>query len=307
MNAIAPDCSYYLILALENATMPNIHSLDDLKRYHGEASKFFAVELILLKEAVPMITDERLGKAATLLLSAGQTGAALLQLANQPDSFTRESTMLARSFMESLTNFCYVGICDDQEFRAFELHPVYKQFHLIGRPTIEDDLGYIAESMAIRKAKQEQLKQNPLVQEALAIFSETKDNLNWTKKTLEQRINALRKWGKFFDLFFTLNKYCYYSNASEALHGSLWGCLFSLGIFDPDFNPDSPELLSKKLYKDNAVILLHLGMLIHESFTLISFTHCIAEIYSHSYRNRGNALHLLSHILEKKKAELSGR
>jgi hypothetical protein len=60
------------------------HSLDDLKLHHSEATKFFASQLMLLKEAIPNISDERQGKVATLLISCTQTGAALLQLAHQP-------------------------------------------------------------------------------------------------------------------------------------------------------------------------------------------------------------------------------
>lgn len=104
--------------------MTTTHSLDNLKYYHNEAIQFFGSELMLLKEAVSKITDERLAKVATLLIGCGQTGAALLQLALQVDVHTREVAMLARSFMETITNFCYVGVCDEKEYRAFILHPI---------------------------------------------------------------------------------------------------------------------------------------------------------------------------------------
>jgi len=154
--------------------MPTTHSLDNLKRYHNEATQFFASELMLLKKAIPKITDDRLAKAAVLLISCGQTGAALLHLSNQTETFTTESVMLARSFMEKMTNFCYTGICDEKEYRAFILHPVYKHYHLVGNPKMEDDLDTLADNAAARRKKQEELKKIPVVQEALAIFSETK-------------------------------------------------------------------------------------------------------------------------------------
>lgn len=92
------------------------HSIEDLKHYHQEATKFFASELMMLKEAISKITDERQLKANLLLMSCTQTGAALLQLANQTDCFTTESIMLSRAFMEKITNFCYVSICDEKEY-----------------------------------------------------------------------------------------------------------------------------------------------------------------------------------------------
>jgi len=286
--------------------MTTIHSLENLKHYHNEAIQFFGSELMLLKEAIPEITNERLSKAAILLIRCGQTGEALLQLSTQVDTHTTNAAMLARSFMETITNFCYVGVCDEKEYRAFILHPIYKHYHNVGIPKMEDhlDLDRIEKSALefdiMRKEKQEKLKKVPIVREALTTFSETKKNLRWTKKNLEQRITTLEKWGKFMDCIFTLNKFEYYSDASEALHGSLYGCTYSVGAFDSEFGHTSEEELNKKLYKDNTCMLLHLGTLIHESLTLISYSDNIDEIYGHSYNNRTAALNLLFHVIGKK-------
>lgn len=279
--------------------MVSNHSLEDLKHFHDEATAFFGSELMLLKDVVPLITDDRIAKAAVLLLSCGQTGAALLQLANQTNAFTREAAMLARAFMETITNFCYVGVCKDEEYRAFILHPIYKHYHNIALSKMEDDSDSYLENAKLRKEKQEKLKKMPIVQEALQMFSETKLDMNWTKTKLYQRIEVLREWGKFFDVFFTISKIQYYSDASEALHGSLYGCTYNLGTFDPEFDYTQEDEFEKRLYKDSTCILLHLGMLIHESFTLISYSNDIEEIKGHSYRNRGQALNLLFHVLEK--------
>jgi hypothetical protein len=45
-------------------------------------------------------------------------------------------------------------------------------------------------------------------------------------------------------------------------------------------------------------MILYLGTLIHESLTLISYSNDISEIWEYSYKNRGLALNLLSHIQE---------
>lgn len=278
------------------------HSLEDLKRYHNEATNFFASELMMLKDVIPKITDERQLKASLLLISCTQTGAALLQLANQTDSFTTESIMLSRAFMEKITNFCYVSICDEKEFKAFILHPIYKHYHYIGSFKRDDEVDFdnLKEHEKVRKEKQQELKKSPIVEEALAFFSDKNPKLNWTKKTLNQRIEALEKWGKFFDVFFRLSKIEYYSDASEALHGSLYGCTYGIGFFDSEFDSRIENELEKKLYKDSTLNLLHLGILIHQVFTLINYSADINEIFQHSYNNQGMALNLKFHILEKK-------
>lgn len=276
------------------------YSLDDLKKYHIEAMKFFAAELMLLKEIVTNIEDDRLGKCSVLLISCGQTGAALLQMANQIDCFASEAVMLARAFMEKITNFCYAGVCDEDEFRAFVLHPIYKKYHSLGAAKMEDDLDLITENVISRKQKQQKFKEKSIVQEALNIFSEENPRLNWTKKTLNQRIEVIQEWGKLMDVFFTINKLEYYSDASEVLHGLLYGCTYNLGIFDDGFDRNIEGEMEKKIYKDNTCMLLHLGMLIHESLTLISYSNNIEKQWDYSYRNRGQALNLLFHVLERK-------
>lgn len=278
--------------------MPTIHSLENLKSYHLEAIRFFEAELMLLKEAVPKITDNRISKTATLLMSGGQTGVAFLQLASQVETFTSESVMLARAFMETITNFCYASICDEKEFRAFVLHPIYKYYFKVGSYSMEEANSYTnyEEYAEVIRRKRKELKQIPIVQEALAMFSETKPNLKWTKKSLNERVEALEKWENFFDIFFNLNRMQYYSDASELLHGSLYGCTYELGIFDTGFDSTNEEKLSKKLYKDSACMIIHLGTLIHESLTLIKYTNDISEIWEYSYKNRGYALNLLTHI-----------
>lgn len=280
--------------------MATTHSLENLKYYHQQATQFFASELMLLKEAVPKITDERLTKPAMLLFSAGQTGAALLQLANQTDTFADTSVMLARSFMEQLTNFCYVGICDEKEYQAFLLYPIYKQYHKAAFPKMEDDTAEFQENIKARAERQAKLKKIPIVQEALALFSETKGHMKWTKKTMSQRINALQSWGKMMDAFFTISNLEYYSDASEILHGSLYGSTYGIGSFKPGFDPTDHEELKKMTYKNSARMLLQMGMLVHEVFTLIQYTNDIKDIWDHSYRNRGQALNLLLFVIEKK-------
>lgn len=311
------------------------HSLDDLKNYHSEATKFFASQLMILKDVIPKISDERQGKAATLLISCTQTGAALLQLANQTDSFTTESIMLSRAFMEKITNFVYASICDVKEYRAFILHPIYKQYCIIGAIE-EDDVELDKNSKfekdkflrkdKARKEKQAIFRELPIVLEALEIFSlkrrgmnkkvkkewinktidqrieeiEKWSNLPWTDKSMDKRIEVIEKWGKCLDVFFKLSKLQYYSDASEALHGSLYGCTYGVGSFDPQFESTKKDELEKKLYKDSACNLISLGCLIHESFTVIKYNNDIEELWGHSYNNRGMALNLHFHILERK-------
>lgn len=280
--------------------MPISHSLEHLNHLHQQSTRFFEAQLSMIHAVIPKITDDRLAKTATLLISATNTGAALLQLSAAPDGFKSETVMLARSFLEKLTNFCYANICDEKEYRAFILHPIYKQFHNAGMPKVSDDAFDWEENIKAGELRQEKLKKIKLVQEALSIFSETKPTLNWTKKNMMQRIDAIEAWGKLMDVFFTISKLDYYADASEALHGSLYGCTFNIGSFEPGFDINDHAELEKRNIRDITCVLLQLGMLVHECFTLIKYQTEIEKIWNHSYDNRGHALNMLFHVQEKK-------
>lgn len=269
-------------------------SLDYIKDLHHEAYSYYEAELGMLKEAISRITDERTRNAAVLLFSCGQIGTAIMQLSTQIGYFTSALPPLYRSFMETITNFCYVTICDEDDYRAFVLHPIYKYYHNAGLPKVEDgfDFDHLPEYIKILKERQKKLKEQSIVQEALSVFSETKKNMNWTKKSLNQRIEVLRLWGKMFDNFFSLLKIETYSDSSEAIHGSLYGCTYNVGTFDPSFDNSNSDELDKKLYKDNAYNLIHMGLLINEALKVISFTSDIKDITSLSYGNLGQALNL---------------
>jgi hypothetical protein len=281
--------------------MPS-HSLKTLKHFHKEAIQFFGAELMLMKDVLPEIKDGKLDKPAILLISCGQTGEALIHLAVHVDTFSGQTVMLARAFMEAITNFVYLGICDEKEYRAFMLHPLYRQYHNVRLTQMEDDWDAenIGTHLKAKEGKQKELKEIPIVREALAMFSETKSHLNWTKTSLGDRIDAINKWGKLLDVFFTLCKNRYYSDASEVIHGSLYGCTYGIGALEREFDHTNTEKLEKKLYRDNICVLLHLGMLVHEAFTLISYTNKIKKIWDHSFRNRNQALNFLYLVQEKK-------
>ena len=133
----------------------------------------------------------------------------------------------------------------------------------------------------------------------MSLFSEKNPNMNWSKKTLDQRISIIQDRAKIFGCFFAILKFQYYSDASELLHGSLYGYLNNYGTFDPNLDISKDEEYSKKSYKNNTVILLHLGFLLHDVMTLISHSTNIKQLWEHSNKNMGFASQLLTLVLER--------
>lgn len=135
------------------------------------------------------------------------------------------------------------------------------------------------------------------IQEALSLFSETNPSLNWSKKSLIQKIDIIRESGKVLDTFFTLSQMRYYSNSSESLHGSLYGSTLDIGFFEQGFDHTDTQKINDRSYRENTTVLFHLGTLIHEVFTAISHKDDIQELWNHSYKNRNMGFNLLLHSL----------
>jgi hypothetical protein len=70
-----------------------------------------------------------------------------------------------------------------------------------------------------------------------------------------------------------------------------------IGFFEENFDYNNVENINKRSYRENTTVLLHLGILIHEVFTLISHTENIEKLWKHSYNNRNLGLNLLFHSL----------
>ena len=196
-----------------------------------ELRNCFALQLSALKPVIESKLEGRLGEIKILAASACSTGSAICELAKKPEYYFPEMTMLARSFIEKEINFCYLLLCDDDEFNNFLLHPYYRMFHNFDQQKVAGE-----KKIGLKYMGKDALRSNPKINEALKRLFESNPRHNWSKKTADQKASLLRDRSKLRVEFFLMNTMILYSNASEALHGSLYGCTFHLGIFQPNMD-----------------------------------------------------------------------
>ncbi len=244
----------------------------DIKGMTEELRICFESQLSILKSILKEKFDGRLERIRIVAASSCSTGGAICDLGKNPDYFFAEMTMLARSLVEKVTNFCYLILCDDEELKNFERYPYYRMFHNFERQKTAGEL-----AVGLKFTGKNVLRKHPKVVEALSRFSDTNPRMKWSSKNIDQKVSLIHERSKIRVEFFLMNTLTIYSNASEALHGSLYGCTFHLGVFEAGMDFKNPDAVREKVYKETALLFAQLGSMIAETLKLISSIHQINE------------------------------
>lgn len=233
--------------------------LQNLELHVSQLGKLFLEELMLLRLYCKANLTGRAKEVRIVAASACSTGNAIHILSEKPEYFYAETVMLARSYVEKMVNFVYLHACDDDEYERFLLHPLYRAYHNADKSKFAGQ-----QKIGITYSGREQMKLDSRMQQALSIFSETNSKLSWSKLGIDQKIAIIKDRSKVSTAFFLLNTLTIYSDASEALHGSLYGCALPTKAYIPGSNTSNTEVINKSLLQDIALMYVQMSSLIHE-------------------------------------------
>ncbi len=233
-----------------------------------------------------------------ILGSACSTTTAITKLGEEPEYFYAETVMLARSFIEKIVNFCYLLVCEDKDFKKFLLHPLYKAYKNLSRSRKTEK-----EEMRIKFSGKIDLEKNPSLKRALTLFP--KDRMSWTDLSIDKRVNYISKKTDINIGMFLLNTLSIYSDASEALHGSLYGCSFHTFAYDPTINHKNKEEVDVNLQKNLTLLYLQLGSMIHEVVKFLSKENNISDILNGSTKNDKNTVEIMKAAMKEQSGKES--
>lgn len=256
---------------------------DDTTRYF---IGFFNDQLSLLEKLyqyqftnLKHLDSTRIGNIYLLLFSIWNTGKSIDLLVRY--KHVNESYILGRSFLERLITYTYLIFCDEEEYLRYLAYTKQKQYRVLNRKFVAGD------SEAILKwSGSIDLKKYPDLKQAVDIFTSEKGKpkTRWTSQTLSKMLQSIASKGAIEISYLMLAILWIYDDASEALHGTLYGSIFHIGLFQGRI-PSSKEELNQELNKRFSALLLSLGTCMH---TLIqSFNHVeeIKTILSESTDN----------------------
>lgn len=269
---------------------------NELELYVEELGKHLFSELSILNSFWKTNLSGRAKEVRVVIMSACSTGNAIHVLSKNPDLFYSETIMLARSFIEKVTNFCYLQVCDDEEFERFLLHPLYRAFHNSDRSKYAGK-----HTIGLMYSGKDEMINIPQMRKALSLFSDTDPKMNWSKLSVDQKVAVIAEKTKISSEFFLMNTLVIYSNASEALHGSLYGCALPTGAYIPGEDHKDPDRIKDSLLKKTALLYVQTGSLIHEVLKIFLDDDEVKTLFESSKKNHELAVAVMKLIFENKK------
>lgn len=263
----------------------------DLNLLIAELGKHLLAELSILKGLCTLDLNERAQNTKIVIASACSTGTAIHELSRKPEYFYSETIMLSRSFVEKMTNFCYLQICDESEYERFLLHPLYRAFHNAERSKVAG-----AHSIGLNFSGRAEMSKDPNIQRALVTFSDSNSKLNWSNSGIDKKVALIAERSKLSVEFFLMNTLTLYSDASEALHGSLYGCALPTRAYIPGESHKDVSIVEKNLLKNIALLYVQMGSLIHETLRMFPDVEGVKELIDGSKKNHEYAIQVMKVI-----------
>jgi len=162
-----------------------------------------------------------------------------------------ESYILGRAYLERLVNCCYLLVCDQGQFDDYVEFSMQK----VQRSLETRTMAYAAIG---KETRAPDLSNIPIVKKGLDKFTSQrgKEITRWTTLNIEKRIEFTQARNDQFNsqLFMAITRFIY-EDASEAVHGTLYGALFHSGIFYGMREPAAGEAYLNSLRRTMYMLL----------------------------------------------------
>lgn len=263
----------------------------------GHFFKFFNNQVALLERLykhqfteLTHLDGTRIGNIYPLLFSIWHTGTSVSLLSVH--GHINECYILARSFLERIITYVYVISCDEAEYLRYMAYTKQKGYRILNRSfsagKLEVRLKWLGN---IDLAKEADLGQ------AVKMFTSEKGKAKtrWSSKTLSDMLQSIESKGDIDIGFMMLAILWIYDDASEALHGTLYGSVFHIGLFHGR-NPSSKEELKQIWNEQFSALFLSLGICVHTLLKSFDQVEKIQDIVRDSNSNLKTMSGVLKHF-----------
>ena len=273
--------------------MNNKSKLVHPKDFPEDLCGFLIVQSNLIKELLSQDLENRIVDIKIVLASCCNTASAIIRLGEMKEFFYTEAIVLARAFLEKIINFCYLLVCEKNEFDKYLKHTIQKSYRKLNRSIRAGEL-----EIGIKYDRKINIETNPVLKEALEEFTSKrgKEKTHWTKKSLVERIEIISKKTKINPGVFLLSTLTIYDDASETLHGTLYGCSYNTWAYEPNLNHKDRQKTANYSEKNISLLYFKLGFLFHEVISILNRNNKIQKIHKKSIENLKGAVVLLKKL-----------
>lgn len=207
-------------------------------------------QALLMNEIPFSLESKRLSLARSLLMGISSNALAIIQLAKH--NFGNEVYPIARSLLERVITFYYLQFCDEQEIQNYIDYSRQKTFrNLSGHISVNDKQFQIKYSGTV------DLNDYPDIKAAVEKYTSKNSRkalTRWSSTSIEDKLSVIDKAKDINIEVLMIAVQAIYDDASEALHGTLYGCTFHLGAFKPGLRPKSQEAIADQ-HKQNLAMI----------------------------------------------------
>jgi len=211
----------------------------------------------LSKLAVLMPTSDWGNSVRLLAMATGDSCKALVLLGD--NNHLNEMLMVSRAILERLVNLCYLAVCGPEEVNRFRLYAIHKGYRKLDREFAGFGVKYTGEV---------DVSQSPDLQQALSLFTskDGKELTTWTTRGLRERVKLIGERTSFPVGLFAILYLTVYEDASEALHGTLYGA----GAEHAPFQPKKKEPWDLQTRRLKSHLYMLTSKIIAGSITVVS-------------------------------------
>ena len=199
------------------------------------------IEIVHANENVVRNSDSaRLLKLYPLLAAILEDSISLDILASH--SRVNQCYVISRALLERVINFSYLLYAPEQEYSSFVEYTKNKAARSLSRKIEIDGVEKVSLNFA---SDDYQLSEDYVRAVEQFTSANGREIHRWTKLNIDKRADFLdKKSGKNL----LLHVLAIYADASEALHGTLYGALFHLGVFNPSSDMRDQDSVDRQRY-----------------------------------------------------------
>lgn len=243
----------------------------DYNQIYKLVKQYYLQQVTLTKELyehqyneLAKIDNKRVSSLYHLMLSVYLTGSAINLLAL--NNYLGESYMLARAMLEKLINYMYLLVCEEDEYKKYLNYAKQRGYRVLNRSFISGD-----QKVELKWTGSVNLDDHPGLKEAVSQFTSSKGKAvtRWTSLSLADRLNVIGEKASVDITGLMFSMLGIYEDASEALHGSLYGATFNYGFFTGKIPSNTEEFT--ETYRNQLITLFFaLGTSISSLFKVLS-------------------------------------
>ncbi len=235
----------------------------------------------------------RFDEMRVVLMSSVGVAIAITRLGTE--DMLNESTMLTRALLERLINFCYLMVCEEDEYEKYKAHSLQKSYRKLDRQITAGE-----HSFRVKYTGEIDVDSIPELKKALSQFTGSRggEKTRWTDVDLSERVILIGEKSDIDERKWLLALLSFYEDASEALHGTLYGSVFHTGFYEPGFNREDTEAIERNAQMKLTLLYWQMGDIIADVITFLGEKNGLSDFLKKSQENAKKTTEIMSFILK---------